>query len=69
MEYKAKHNVTMPGLLAFKDDVEFVPIHSSRIPDMTDKLKSQVQAGVSNLTVRIQGAIGQTPAIQMPLTQ
>jgi hypothetical protein len=62
MEYKAKHNVTMPGLLAFHDDLEFIPIHPSRIPDMTDKLKAQLQAGVSNLTVRIQGAIGQTPA-------
>jgi hypothetical protein len=69
MEYKAKHNVTMPGLLAFKDDVEFVPIHSSRIPDMTDKLKSQVQAGVSNLTVRIQGAIGQTQTVQPAIPQ
>ena len=64
LDYKAKHNVTMPGLLAFKDDVDFVPIHPSRIPDMTDKLRAQVQAGVSNLTVRIQGAIGQTLAIQ-----
>jgi hypothetical protein len=62
MEYKAKHNVTMPGLLAFHDDVEFIPIHPSKIPDMTDKLKAQLQVGVSNLTVRIQGAIGQTPA-------
>jgi hypothetical protein len=64
MEYKTKHNVTMPGLLAFKDDLEFIPIHPSRIPDMTDQLKAQVQAGVSNLTVRIEGAIGQTPTNQ-----
>ena len=62
LEYKTKHNVTMQGLLAFKDEQELVPIHPSRIPDMTDKLKAQIQAGVSNLTVRIQGAIGQTPA-------
>jgi hypothetical protein len=66
MEYKAKHNVTMPGLLAFHDDLEFIPIHPSKIPDMTDKLKAQLQAGVSNLTVRIQGAIGQTPAPAVP---
>jgi hypothetical protein len=62
MEYKTKHNVSMPGLLAFRDDMEFIPIHPSTIPDMTDKLKAQVQTGVSNLTVRIQGAIGQTTA-------
>ena len=61
LDYKAKHDVSMPGLLAFRDDVSYVPIHPSRIPDMTAKLQAQVQAGVSNLTVRIQGAIGQTP--------
>ena len=66
MEYKAKHNVSMPGLLAFKDDVDFVPIHPSKIPDMTDKLKAQVQAGVSNLTARIQVAIGETPTVNPP---
>ena len=68
MEYKAKHNVSMPGLLAFKDDMEFIPINPSRIPDMTDKLKAQVEAGVSNLTVRIEGAIGQAPTNQPTLT-
>jgi hypothetical protein len=62
MEYKAKHNVSMAGLLAIKNDMQFIPINPSRIPDMTDKLKAQVLAGVSNLTVRIEGAIGQTPA-------
>lgn len=62
MEYEAKHNVSMPGLLAFKDTVEYIPIHPSTITNMTDKLKAQVQAGVSNLTVRIQGAIGQSAA-------
>jgi len=62
LEYRAKHNVTMPGLLAFKDNEEFIPINKSNIADMNDKLLAQLQAGVSNLTVRIQGAIGQTPA-------
>ncbi|MGO8697796.1 MAG: PEGA domain-containing protein [Limisphaerales bacterium] len=62
MEFKKKHSVSMPALLEFKDEQEYVPIHPSRIPDMNDKLKAQLQAGVSNLTVRIQGAIGQTPA-------
>ncbi|MGA3268041.1 MAG: PEGA domain-containing protein [Verrucomicrobiota bacterium] len=59
MEYEAKHNVSMPGLLAFKDEVQYIPIHPSTITNMTDKLKAQLQAGVSNLTVRIQGAVGQ----------
>ena len=59
LEYKAKHNVTMPGLLAFKDEVSFVPIHPSRIPDMDDKLRAQIADGVSNVTARIQSALGQ----------
>jgi hypothetical protein len=53
----------MQGLV-LKDNLEFIPIHPSRIPDMTDKLKAQVQTGVSNLMVRIEGAIGQAPTNQ-----
>lgn len=62
LEYKAKHNVSMQGLLAFRDDESFTPIDKSSITNMNDKLLVQLQAGVSNLTVRIQGAIGQIPA-------
>lgn len=57
MEYKAKHNVSMPGLLAFRDDESFVPMAASQIPGITDKMKMQVQIGTSNLTARIQEAI------------
>jgi hypothetical protein len=64
MEYQAKHNVSMHGLLDWRSDTEFIPIHPTTITNMTDKLKAQLQAGVSNLTVRIQGAIGQTPSDQ-----
>jgi hypothetical protein len=64
MEYEAKHNVSMRGLLAFRDDIDYIPIHPTTITNMTDKMKAQLQAGVSNLTVRIQGAIGQTPVDQ-----
>jgi PEGA domain len=60
LEYKAKHNVSMPGLLAFRDDETFTAINKSNITDMNDKLLVQLQAGVSNLTVRIQGAIRQS---------
>ncbi len=63
LEYKAKHNVSMPGLLAFRDDESFTPIDKSKIADMNDKLLTQLQSGVSNLKVRIQGAIGQTLAV------
>jgi hypothetical protein len=64
LEYGTKHNVSMPGLLAFRDDVQYIPINPSKITNMSDKLKAQLQAGVSNLTVRIQGAIGQTKVNQ-----
>src|ERR1017187_1807446 len=40
--------------------VTYVLIHPSRFPQMNDKLKAQLQEGVSNVTARIQGAIGQT---------
>jgi hypothetical protein len=43
---------------------ELIPVSPSRFPDMTDKLKAQLQEGVSNVTAIIQGAIGQTPADQ-----
>jgi hypothetical protein len=66
LEYKAKHNVSMPGLLAFRDDESFTPIDKSKIANMNDKLLAQLQAGVSNLTVRIQGAIGQSPTSTIP---
>jgi tetratricopeptide (TPR) repeat protein len=66
LEYKAKHNVSMPGLLAFRDDESFTPIDKSKIANMNDKLLAQLQSGVSNLTVRIQGVIGQTPAPAVP---
>ena len=69
VEYKANHNVSMQGLLAFRDDQSYTPIHPSRIPVMTDKLRAQLQIGVSNLTVRIQGAIGQTPAAKPAVAQ
>jgi hypothetical protein len=65
MEYKNKHNVSMQGLLAFRDDVQYIPIHPSRIGALTDKLQAQLNEGVSNLTARIQGAIGQTQANQL----
>jgi hypothetical protein len=58
LEYETKHNVTMTGPLAFKDQQEFIPIGPSRIPDMTEKLKAQLQTGVSNVTAQIQEAVG-----------
>jgi len=53
-------------VLAFRDDESFTPIDKSKIANMNDKLLAQLQAGVSNLTVRIQGAIGQSPTSTIP---
>ena len=66
LEYKTEAQIkfSLGKLIGAPGAVNYVPISPSRIPNMTDKLKAQLQAGVSNLTVRIQGAIGQTPADQ-----
>jgi hypothetical protein len=55
--------------MALRDNETFVPLAPSRIPDMTDKMRGQIEIGVSNLTARIQGAIGQTPMAQPAATQ
>ncbi|MEI6196553.1 MAG: PEGA domain-containing protein [Verrucomicrobiota bacterium] len=61
LEFKTKHNISMPTLGNFRDDEQSIPIHPSRFPDMTEDLKTRLQAGVSNLTARIQWAIAQNP--------
>jgi tetratricopeptide (TPR) repeat protein len=60
-EYKTHHRVSVEGLLNFTDNVEYIPVHPSRIPDMTDKLKVQVAEGTRIVTERIQRAAGQNP--------
>jgi hypothetical protein len=53
------------GVIRFEaDDIQYIPVNPSTITNMPDKLKAQLQVGVSNLTVRIQGVVGQTPAVQ-----
>ena len=69
LEFKTKHNVSMPTLGNFRDDMDFIPIHPSKFPIMTDDLKARLQSGVSNLTARIQWAIGQTPSVQPTVPQ
>jgi hypothetical protein len=50
----------MQGLLAFTDNISFIPVHPSRIPEFTDKLKAQVEEGVKIVTDRIQRGISGT---------
>jgi len=65
LEYKTKHNVSMPGLLAFRDDQSTVAVNAARM-EMTDKLQNRVIEGVANVTAIIQLAIGQTPPAATP---
>ena len=63
LEYKSEavNKLSLGALIGAPGDVNYVPIHPSRIPQMTDKLKAQLQEGVSNVTARIRGVIGQIP--------
>jgi len=63
LEYKTRHNMAVTVPLSFNFSEQNTPIHPSLIPDMSDKLKAQLQFGASNLTARIQSAIGQTPVV------
>jgi tetratricopeptide (TPR) repeat protein len=58
LEFKAHHSVSDRGLLNFTDNLTYIPVHPSRIPEFTDKLKAQVEEGTKIVTDRIQNAIG-----------
>lgn len=63
LEYQRHHRLDMNVLInQLPISEELIPLSPSRFPDMTGKLKAQLQEGVSNVTAIIQGAIGQTPA-------
>lgn len=71
LEYKTEAQIkfSIGNLIGAPVAVNYIPVSPARIPKMTDKLNAQLQFGVSNLTVRIQGAIGQTPAVQAAAPQ
>src|SRR5581483_9467628 len=58
LEYKAEavEKFSIGALIGTPVNVKYVPIHSSRIPKLSEKLQAQVKTGVSNLTERIQAA-------------
>jgi hypothetical protein len=60
LEYKSEavNKLSLGALIGAPAEVNYVPVHPSRISPMTDKLKAQLQEGVSNVTARIQGAMG-----------
>lgn len=57
LEYKteAVEKFSIGALIGTPGEVKFVPIHSSRIPNMTEKLQAQVAYGVSNVVGRMKG--------------
>jgi hypothetical protein len=67
LEYKTEAQIkfSIGNLIGAPGAVNYIPVSPARIPKMTDKLIAQLQYGVSNLTVRIQGAIGQTPTLPL----
>jgi hypothetical protein len=70
LEYQRRHHLDMNSPInQLPISEELIPVSPTRIPDMTDKLKAQLQEGVSNVTAIIHGAIGQTPADQAAVPQ
>ena len=65
LEYQRHHSLDMnTPLNQLPISENLIPLSPSRFPNMTDKLKAQLQDGVSNVTAIVQGVVGQTPADQ-----
>ena len=63
LEYKAEAQIkfSIGNLIGTPMAVNYVPISPARLGQLSDKLQARLTEGVSNVTARIQGAIGQTP--------
>jgi len=66
LEYKTESQIkfSIGNLIGAPVAVNYVPISPSRLGTLTEKLQAQLNEGVSNVTARIQGAIGQAQADQ-----
>jgi len=66
LEYKTEAAIkfSIGNLIGTPVSVNYIPISPSRLGTLTDKLQAQLNEGVSNVTARIQGAIGQIPTGQ-----
>jgi hypothetical protein len=64
LEYKAEavNKFSIGNLIGTPAEVNYVPIHALENAKLSDKLQAQLNGGVSNVTERIQGAIGPTAA-------
>jgi len=62
LEYKTEAQIkfSIGNLIGTPGAVNYVPISPSRLGSLTEKLQARLNEGVTNLTTRIQGAIGQT---------
>jgi hypothetical protein len=71
LEFKteAVNKLSIGALIGAPGQVNYVPIHASPIGSLPEKLQIRVREGVSNVTARIQRAIGQTPAVEPTATK
>jgi len=62
LEYKTEAQIkfSIGNWIGAPAAVNYVPLHPSRVPNMSEKNKVQLSEGISNVTARIQFAIGQT---------
>jgi PEGA domain len=62
LEYKAEAQIkfSIGNLIGTPMAVNYVPISPARLGQLSDKLQARLTEGVSNVTARIEGAIGQT---------
>jgi len=63
LEYKAEAQIkfSIGNLIGTPVAVNYVPISAARLGQLSEKLQARLNEGVTNVTARIQGAIGQTP--------
>jgi len=62
LEYKTEAQIkfSIGNLIGAPAAVNYVPLHSSKVPNMSEKNRAQLNEGISNVTARIQFALGQT---------
>jgi hypothetical protein len=68
LEYKTEAQIkfSIGNLLGTPLAVNYIPISESRLGELSEKLQARLNEGVTNVTARIQMAIGQTPTVTAP---
>ncbi len=57
LEYTTGQNVTVLGVLSVKSDMVYTPVHPSRVNQMTNALRAQVDDGIRIVTGLVQRAL------------